>query len=1001
MSVSLHIESSFNAAWETVLWPWFESVLPETWKNQLPSLVIVPTRGQATDLKTRLIAKGATYLGLQFVTPASLRALLARSNATPRTEPEHLRLLLSLAATEIDGQPNESETLAAKSVARSPGPLLNTLDRLENAGWKFDQLAVPSFLPVVQRFKELCAQCNFVLPAEADRRDLKSAKASDLKFANVLVTGFGGAHWPHWFLLRTAIQLAEKATVVLEEPRGDLSETDLCWIGSWEEIGGEAKRPTSSRPMVGDSLFSEAEMRGGAQRGAEFDFLIGTNISEQAEAITWQCARYLADDTCTRLGVVFPSNGALSRLVSTSLARLEIPHNDGLAHIVPGIFESAEWQSWIDLQRAPGLTSFLHFLNALSNPGVVFPNISRQNLEAALREGYSDLLLDDLDILREFCLKQASEKFRSAGEALRSFPFLPTQATLPEFLEQTQIALEHLGWKQQTLEIATVTQSWPNRIDAKFSRALFLRWLQETGATFGAARSAGGDHPYARVQLLTVTQAQHQDWSHLIFAGWNEGAWPPTPGMEFARPEEIHAFNRNVQQLNKRAARQGSQGEGHTSVRENQSLYLGPNQQRAIALRQVDALLESVSERVTLAASLLQEDAPERFWNPSECFTQFFLQQRREPLTQITLKRLQSVTAEFVDKARAFGPKSKTSDATVQQTLAAFNARRDATKPASEYDFALRPDASDRPVSTLSVSDLERTVTSPAIVWMKRYLRVEAPDDVTNPWATSTGKWVHRWLAKISDSKDGKLFAAFPSPTSIDEQICASAGKACAMLQELSDSLGKIVPDWWRSGWLNAQFLARHLGNKIASAQDWKWMVTELPIGHDAPVKLADGIELELRGQIDLVLAQTDAANFAGQKIWIVDYKTGANKELKKNDLHDYLVKGTALQLGLYALAIRELGATEVEASILSAVVKNVAPQLSIVDLALHIDVFAALAEMQRTGIFGMKGEIRPSFRYGTPYPLATLSIDNDILEEKWERTHPALVLEKEEWEIW
>jgi hypothetical protein len=29
------------------------------------------------------------------------------------------------------------------------------------------------------------------------------------------------------------------------------------------------------------------------------------------------------------------------------------------------------------------------------------------------------------------------------------------------------------------------------------------------------------------------------------------------------------------------------------------------------------------------------------------------------------------------------------------------------------------------------------------------------------------------------------------------------------------------------------------------------------------------------------------------------------------------------------------------------------------------------------------------------------LSIDNDILEEKWERTHPALVLEKEEWEIW
>src|SRR6202030_2213894 len=157
---------------------------------------------------------------------------------------------------------------------------------------------------------------------------------------------------------------------------------------------------------------------------------------------------------------------------------------------------------------------------------------------------------------------------------------------------------------------------WPQRLDARFSRALFLRWLEETAATSGAARSAAGDHPYARVQLLTVAHAQNQQWSHLIFAGWNEGGWPQPAGAESARMGEIRTFNRSVQQLNKRAARQGSQGEGHTSVRENHSLYLGPTEQRAIALRQFDALLESASEGVTLAASLVQEDAPERFWNP-------------------------------------------------------------------------------------------------------------------------------------------------------------------------------------------------------------------------------------------------------------------------------------------------------------------------------------------------------------------------------------------------
>jgi len=47
-----------------------------------------------------------------------------------------------------------------------------------------------------------------------------------------------------------------------------------------------------------------------------------------------------------------------------------------------------------------------------------------------------------------------------------------------------------------------------------------------------------------------------------------------------------------------------------------------------------------------------------------------------------------------------------------------------------------------------------------------------------------------------------------------------------------------------------------------------------------------------------------------------------------------------------------------------------------------------------------MKGEVRPAFGYSAPYPLATLPIDPDVLEDKWALTHPGLVLEKEEWEV-
>src|SRR5437868_9599286 len=163
----LLVVPSLREAWDDAFAPWFERVLPETWKRALPSLVVVPTRGQANDLKARLIAKGSSHLGLQFVTPSSLRALLARDDATPAAEPEHLRLLLAIAASEMEDRPDESEALAAKAAARAPAPLLRALDRLETAGWKFEELGLSSFAPVVQRFNELLKKCGFVLPGEA------------------------------------------------------------------------------------------------------------------------------------------------------------------------------------------------------------------------------------------------------------------------------------------------------------------------------------------------------------------------------------------------------------------------------------------------------------------------------------------------------------------------------------------------------------------------------------------------------------------------------------------------------------------------------------------------------------------------------------------------------------------------------------------------------------------------------------------------------------------
>ena len=49
------------------------------------------------------------------------------------------------------------------------------------------------------------------------------------------------------------------------------------------------------------------------------------------------------------------------------------------------------------------------------------------------------------------------------------------------------------------------------------------------------------------------------------------------------------------------------------------------------------------------------------------------------------------------------------------------------------------------------------------------------------------------------------------------------------------------------------------------------------------------------------------------------------------------------------------------------------------------------------TGVFGMLGPVHADFGFVPQYPLATLPIDVDLLQEKWALTHPAFASEKEE----
>jgi hypothetical protein len=881
--------------------------------------------------------------------------------------------------------------------------LLRTLDQLGAAGWDFSALNLPALQQIVRRFHRRLELCHFELIHAADRRALADAEKSPPLFSNILITGFNAAHWSLWPLLHAAVTSATDATVLLDDPRDEARDLDEAWVGTWEEAFGEATPVTSpAAPPVGDALFTEAEMRGEEETSTvPRSFLVGANTVEQAEAVAQQCRRFLAEADCTSVGIIFSAPGALPRLVTDALTRLGIPHHDGLAHFQPGPFEAIDWQAWLELQQSPRIDSLLQFINGLPGREEHFPELTPA-FERTLRSAYAELLVDDLEILQRYCAEGGQESRQAVAAVLQSVSFLPAQARFSHFLDEAKKAFDHFGWKDRWAELSRHLGDWVGRLPDEFSRSLFLRWLDEIASTLSAARAAEGDHPYARVQLLTVPQAQNQEWSHMILAGWNEGSWPPREKGEFARQDEIDAFNRGIKKINERAVGQGRHGEGHTTVQAGHTLYLGPAEQHQIALRQFETLVESVRHKITLTASLVMEDAPERLWNPSELFTRDYQEARHAPLTQPAMNRLLAETRGWLEKLH---PSPKAGSARTEQTRIAYDARRDPGSRSGEYDFAFR--SAPPFVPTLSVSDFEQLISAPALIWMKKYLGVKAAEENINVWNTSSGKWVHDWLAAIVSASE-QTFASSPTATEMEKRVCAAAEAKRAQVTALCHAAGKSVPDWWSGAWRNAFFLARALGEKLGAVTDWPSLATEWKVEGEFPVNGESERTLSLAGRMDLLLARTApaAGSLATPELWIIDYKTGAKKALKAGSLNaegrraalkKLLLDGTALQLGLYAVAARALGAEAVYVSFLSPIVRPLQPQLSGSDFDSENEIFEALAEMQQTGMFGMHGLLRAAYRFTDDYPLATLAVDSDILEQRWELTHPALVRDEEE----
>lgn len=871
MSTTIHICASPESALQDLL---LEEVrgLSSDFTSQQMSAIVTPNLSTNTFLKEKLIASGRAFLNVHFWNVSRLRKHLSEAlgESHKLISNAHLRLIFGeIAHNQFRAHP------LTKACIQNAQLLLDELLEAFSAFGTFDNLPTDHLKALAYQLFANLGKASLATVQQVDNTLLQNAAQLPKTLQNLVLFGFSEHHWHLNKLLQASLACAHNAHVYLLQQHANF--LSKLWVNSWQK-----NLPTT--PIV-----THASERNSLPIS---HFSITDTPQQAAKVLCLQALKILHEHPSARIGIVFPSTrSTIARQVSDILSQLSVHHADSLGALLPQEPSAITLQKWIAWQRSNTLDDLVAFAaNLAENSGLQHDTFDR--LYALLQKAFQELLTDASNA----CLSYAREMFDGKDADLQTFfshwQILPLQASLERFLSKTQEAFASspnsnndprntVQWSdlRQQLNEALLAQETP--------KDLFLNWLQEVALTTTRRRSPFGDHPYAKIHLVTAEEAVTQAWTDLLLTEINQTLWPP----------ETSAFSLFNSTENSRQRMQHDPHLGYW-LPTNYSYFFSTSDQRKFFQQDFWTLAKLPTNSLYLTTFLdpSKTDSPKL----SFLFHELYFNHRKETLDASVIQSVKKATLAQLDtfdklteKSINHQPQGQNEIHSPEKMLFAYEARRCPTKPYDHFSFAL-PE-----YQTLSAKTWENLLLHPAHTWFISILKTQPylPFRQQDPSRLASGTWLHQWIALPKTVHN-------VSAEKWHKHVIANSEKTRQMALKTFYDNSLPIPDLWLYEWEKTRRSALNTIDRVLQQTDGCFYFSEISLPKPTCIHLPNHQSLSLSGRIDLLVLK-DHLFFTQDPqadALVIDFKTG--------DQGGPLVtsQGKGLQVALYALALQVWG---------------------------------------------------------------------------------------------